>query len=195
MTNDNVELTEAEQELLKQMEENGLSLVDDGEREPQHSLLRIWSEVLSNIETVRDQPIPIGVAGHVVAAWPKLSFQDTERYHSYYHQWLLDCRSFLEKKIEEHPEAVERMEDTDAKENAGLYFELIVEWNVFLDSLEMQWRAEHPESHIQYAALVDVRRMLFSRDGFAGHLEARKVKVDQDAVAEAIALAREEQGE
>lgn len=157
-----------------------------------YSLLRIWREVLSNIEAARDEDVAIGIAGRIVATWPQLKFQDLPRYHQMYHAILLDIREELDRVISEHPGAADFMESDDMTENGALYKELVVAWNVHLDGLELEWRAEAEDSHITYAAIVDARTFLFSRNGLAGHLEARGFNVPSEEIAEAIQAARGE---
>jgi len=162
---------------------------------PKYSLLKVWLELLSNVEEVKDQPIPMFVAHKVVNAWPKLSYQDTAVYHSLYHALLLDVRRILQEVVSEHEGCLDFEGDDDAEQNRPIYYELVVAWNVLLDQLELEWRATDEDSHITLAAMVDVRAFLFSRTGFAGHLEARGISFETEEIAEAIAAAREEQSE
>lgn len=164
-------------------------------RAPEYALLRVWLELLSNVENVRDQPIPLVVAHKIVNAWPKLSYQDTAKYHQLYHGLLVEVRNILKEVVDEHPGCLDFEGEDDARENHGIYHELVIAWNVLLDQYELEWRAEAEDSHITLAAMVDVRAFLFSRTGFAGYMEHRGITFDTDEIAEAIAAAREEQGE
>lgn len=169
--------------------------IREAESAPEYSLLKVWSETLDNIESVRSEPIPMAVAGRVVAAWPKLTFQDTATYHEIYHEYLLEIRNILRDVIQDNPGCTDFEGAEDAEENRELYRELVIAWNVLLDSHELHWRAEDADSHIRYAALVEARRLLFSRDGLAGHMEARGITFLSDDIYEAVQTAREEQGE
>jgi len=162
------------------------------EEKPGLSLLRLWREVFSNVEAVREQKVAMGVAGRIVATWPQLKLQDVPAYHRRYHDVLLLLRDELDRVIEENPGAIDRLEDTDMEENFPLYKELVVSWNVLLDGLELEWDAAADDSHIEYAAVVDSRAFLFSRNGLAGHLEARGFDMDPDEIAQAIQSARGE---
>lgn len=172
-----------------------MGLDPDGDGENGRSLLRLWSEVLSHVEASAAEPIPMGVAAKVVASWPQITFQDTAKYHARYHDLLLDMRSLLTETINDNPGCADHSEKHDIEENYELYKALVISWNIRLDELERQWRAEDPESHIEFAALVDARAFLFSQTGFAGHLEARGFQLDSDEVFDAIRAAREETGE
>lgn len=186
--NDDVELSEQDVEDLASM-----GLGPDGEPlAPDRSLLRIWREVLSNIERLAAEPVSMGVAGKIVAGWPALTFQDTPRYHELYHEYLLDIRALLDAVIEDNPGAIDHEGDDDMKENYELYKELVIGWNLRLDELESAWRAEDEDSHIQYAALVDARGFLFSPMGLAGHLEAKGFELDSQEVIDALKAMRGE---
>lgn len=165
----------------------------DGEPLKQRSLLRLWSEVLSNVEGNAEQPVSIGVAHRIVKGWSQISFQETPIYHQYYHEYLIDVRDILQEKIDANPGAIDFEDDDDLAENHGIYRELVIEWNILFDKLELAWVAEDPHSHIEFAALVDARGFVFSREGLAGHLEARGFTMSTEEVVEAIQAARGEQ--
>lgn len=165
---------------------------DEEPIEEEKSLLYIWSDVLSNIEKVRDEGINMAVAGRIVAHWPHISFQETAIYHEKYHAILLQFRDELDRVIAENPGAIDFMKSDDIAENHKLYKELVVNWNILLDKLELAWDATEPQAHIDYAAIVDTRAFLFSQTGFAGHLEARGFTADSEEIFEAILQSREE---
>lgn len=169
-----------------------LGLSPDGEPIPDHTLLRIWQQVLSNIEASVAEPIEMGVAGKVVASWPQLSFQDTQRYHELYHEHLLDIRSLLQATIDDHPGCADHAPEDDIAENYEIYKSLVIGWNLYFDDRESEWVATDPESHIRFAALVDCRATIFSRTGLAGHLEAREFNMDHEEIVEAIRANRGE---
>lgn len=181
-----IELDEEDQTALDQ-------IMSDAQAAPEFSLLRVWAELLSNIEEVEGQPIPMYLAGQLTSVWPKLSFQDIKTYHELYHGYLSEVRDLLHEEIKDNPGCLDHEGDEDAKENARIYRDLVVAWNVLLDAYEREWRTEDEDSHIRYAALVDVRRMLFARDGLAGHLEARGVSFDEDEIRDEIMAAREQE--
>lgn len=165
---------------------------EDAPQEEGHSLLRIWSEVLSNVERARDEGVNMSVAGRIVSSWPQISFQETAIYHNMYHEILLELRELLIKTIRDNPGAIDHMEKADMELNHKLYEQLVIDWNILLDEYELEWNAQDEDSHIWYAAIVDARVFLFNREGFAGHLESRGFTLDSDEIFEAIRAAREE---
>lgn len=156
------------------------------------SLLFIWNDILSNVEEVMSAPLPIGIAGRIVRQWPHLAFQDLPRYHAFYHEVLLDIREALHAVIEKSPQSLDVTEDDDMDENGKLYEDLVLRWNIIFDKLELKWRTDDANAHIDFAALVDARAFIFSSTGLAGHLEARGFTMDTDVLADAILAARGE---
>lgn len=167
----------------------------DDKPAPEYSLLRVWTEVLSNIEDELQQPVSLGVAGKIVASWPFIKMQETPQFHTRYHELLLECRAELERVIRENPGAIDFEGEDDIVENGKLYKELIVAWSLLLSDHEEEWRAGALDSHILYAVLVDVQAFLFSQNGLAGHLTAKGFELTSDEIVEAITVAREERGE
>lgn len=190
-TNEITEADELSPQDIADLAEIGMG--PDGEPLKQVSLLRAWSEVLSNVESNAAQPVSIGIAHRIVQGWPQIHFQETPLYHQYYHEYLIDVRDILQEKIDANPGAIDFEDDDDLAENSGIYRELIIEWNLLFDKLEREWIAEDPHSHIEFAALVDARGFVFSREGLAGHLEARGFTMSTEEVVEAIKAARGEQ--
>lgn len=158
----------------------------------QRSVLELWSEILSNVELVSKEKIPAQVAAKVVASWPKLSFQDTARYHERYHEILGGMRDSLKETLRLHPDALKNVGDDDAVENHAVYRDQLVEWTCQLDQIEQDWDAVDPESHIELAAVIDARAFIFSEMGFAGHLGAIGFSLGEDEFLEALSDAKGE---
>ena len=159
--------------------------------EPQHTLLRVWSEVLSNLDAIRAEGVPMALAGRIVSQWPQISFQETPIFHDMYHDLLLKFRDELDAVIAENPGASEVSAEEDLEHNYKHYKRLVIEWNILLDQAELQWEATSEHSHVMYAAIVDARQFLFSRNGFAGHLEQIGFTLDVEEIQQAILEARE----
>jgi|SRR5690606_34264008 len=167
--------------------------IAEAQAAPEYSLLKVWAEILSNIEAIRDQEVPMFVAHKITAAWPQIRMQETPAYHDRYHALLLEMREVLHDVIQENPGCTDHIGEVDAVENLELYRNLVIAWNVILDQHELEWKPTDEDSHITFAALVDVRAFLFGRNGFAGHLESRGITFPSDEIADAIAAAREQE--
>lgn len=170
-----------------------LEVIGEGEDSDQRTLLKLWKEILQHVEPSSEEKVSMAAASKIVSSWPKISYQETPLYWQMYHALLLEMRDILSAVVKDNPEAVDIPSDQDIEENRALYKRLIVEWNVALDDHEREWDPADEDSHIRFAAIIDVRGFLFARTGFSGHLEARGFDMDPDEVAEAIREARGEQ--
>ena len=159
--------------------------------EPQHTLLRVWSEVLSNLDAIRAEGVSMALAGRIVSQWPQVSFQETPIFHDMYHDLLLKFRDELDAVIAENPGVTEVSAEEDLEHNYKHYKRLVIDWNILLDQAELQWDATSEHSHVMYAAIVDARQFLFSRNGFAGHLEQIGFTLEVEEIQQAILAARE----
>lgn len=167
----------------------------EDEAPKQRSLLELWQNVLNNVDTVVNQPIPINVALKVVSSWPFLSVQDTESYHGAYHEILRVARDDLNDVLREHPEAFGWVGEKDAAENHELYLEVLVRWHNALDTYEEEWRAGDELSHVWLAAIADARATLFSGTGFIAHLDNIGLEFSDEAFVAAVRASRGVTGE
>lgn len=171
----------------------GIQLED---AEPKRSLLEVWRELLGKgVDEAADEPIPVYVAAKVVASWPFLTFQETAKYHQFYHSLIRELRVYVNEIIDEHPDALGFVGDDDAEHNHVFYRDILVAWHNHLDTYEQEWRAEDPVSHIWAAVIPDVRAFLFSSVGLAGHLDSIGFVMADDEFLDAVKQSREEQGE
>lgn len=185
---ENVQLSDQDRTDLKNMG------IDPGAEDApaERSLLTIWDEILKAGRRVGSDPIPMFVAAKVVASWPKLSYQDTVRYHELYHELLGTLHAALVEVIRTNPDAVNFVGLADAEENRELYIGLLVEWNLLLDDFEQNWSAASSQSHIEVAAVVDVRGFVFSDTGLAGHLGAIGFQLEDGEFFERLNAAKAE---
>ena len=160
--------------------------------ELQYTLLRVWNEVLANLDAIRAEGVSMALAGRIVSQWPQISFQETPIFHDMYHDLLLQFRDKLDAVIAENPGASEVPAEEDLEHNYKHYKRLVIDWNILLDQAELQWDATSEHSHVMYAAIVDARQFLFSRNGFAGHLEQIGFTLEVEEIQQAILAAREE---
>lgn len=158
-----------------------------------HAVLKAWDAVLTAGVEVGNEKIPAIVAQKIVGNWPKLTYQETARYHAIYHEIIAEIRQDLLDLIAKNPKCLDFHADEDAKENHKRYVEILVTWHLYLDRLEQEWDAEHPESHIQIAVIIDMRSFIFSRMGLIGHLEAIGFALGDDEFLSAIEKAKEDQ--
>jgi len=169
---------------------------------PFHTCLEVWSQVLGNVEKVSKEKVQAHVANKIVHSWPKISFQETPRYHALYHEMLLEAEQALKGILKKYPKAFKNRgdvgaEDSDAVANRDAYVDVMFEWNMLLNRHEHAWDAAHPESHIQIAVFADAFAFLLGEQGLIQHLGQPQVgfqftEADQQALQERLQAAREE---
>lgn len=164
-----------------------LTLTETGK---ERSLLRVWKEILSNIEQSAEERIDLGLAGRLVRNWPQLSFQDIPTYHRLYHELLQECRGPLIEALDTYPDAIDIPVEEDLSENEHIYRDLLVSWNLIISDKAEKWDVTDPESHIQFAVIFDVQAFLLDSRGLVGHLEARGFTITTEELTEAIEEAR-----
>ena len=153
----------------------------------QRTVLLIWSELFGDdLRKVLEEPISIGVANHVVASWPRISYQETQRYHELYHQVLLDLGDYAHLTLAANLDSLGWVGEDDGKYNHEVYKGLLVEWQLHLDHLESEWRATDPESHIWVAVIASARAMVFSQQGLVGHLDTIGFTMDDGEFVAAV---------
>lgn len=190
MKNENPEGLELSEQDLADLQQ--LHDEPEAEEKDERTLLKLWLTVLGDIEASAAEEIELGIAFKVVSSWPFLKFQETQRYHELYHDYLLDVRELLRATVNDHPGCEDHTSQDDMTENYEIYKTLVIGWNLLFDDLDGSWVATDKESHIKAAALVDARGMIFGGNGLAGHLDARGFTMDFAEIEHAIRANRGE---
>src|SRR5690606_125723 len=118
---------------LSEQDERDLAMLDPDNEATKRCLLELWNEVLSNVEAIAEQPIPVQVSAKIVATWPQMTWQDTAIYHQRYHQMLIELRETLRGAIRQHPGCTDHVGPDDAAENHDIYKDVLVAWHLTLD--------------------------------------------------------------
>ena len=186
---------------LSTQDEADLALMEALSQPVEHTLLRVWSEVLSNIDKVAAEKVSPVIANKIVSSWPKLSFQDVPRYHDLYHAMLRLYRDELQQIIDDNPGALKHtapagQEGSDAIENRAIYLEVLFQWHMINVRLEKNWNASDPDSHVQIAAIADSAAFTIGPNGLTQHLAQPQVGFnwgdeDQQALQERVLQAEE----
>ena len=134
-----------------------------------HTVLEIWTQVLSNIEGNEEEHISPRYANSIVSNWPRLAFQDIREYTQQYFAYLKGLRDILTAEVEKDSGAFERVEN-DAEENRAHYLELIAGWQEQIERWELEWDCTAPDSHVSLAALADATSFFVGAQGLVEHL-------------------------
>ena len=140
-------------------------------KEPQRTLLEVWSHVMDNIEASEARGVPLELAAKVLSTYPMLKPQDLGKYQQSYHDRLRQMRDALRAEIATDPECFKHTA-TDAVDNRHHYLNLLVAWNVVAGTWERNWNYADRNSHIQFAAILDAHSFVLGGEGLIAHLSA-----------------------
>ena len=169
--------------------------LNEGSNGLTHSVLTVWRELFSNIPKVSKERVTPGLAMNIVSTWPKISIQETPRYHEYYHIYLAEAADIVEAALPEDAEkqaaALAFTGEDDARENEAIYLEILLQWQLKVMEWEAEWDAAHEDAHITAAVIADVHKFLLSGTGIVEHLSAINFRYTDEAKAEHAKLMEE----
>lgn len=152
-----------ENALSDQDEADLQSLLSDEPPTPR-TLLETWREVLAGVEAAKAEKVGIALANRIVSVWPKLTYQDTPRYHERYHELLMELREILHTEIAVDPDCLKNV-DNDAVDNRAHYINLLFCWQVASLRWEHEWDPASPDAAIEIAAIGDATGFFFGKPG------------------------------
>ena len=163
-------------------------LIDAGADQPlQHTLLEMWTEILSNLETEAASKVSPQVALGVLGKWAFLEAKDVTRYQNLYFERLSDYRDILHKVVEANPGCLLRVEK-DAEENRDLYIEIVGRWQGYQAQVEELWAIDNEDAMVELAAFADAANFMISAVGLVGHLEQLGINPTADELDRIEAL-------
>ena len=151
------------------------------------SVLEVWFELFSNVPKVAAERVTPGLAMNIVSTWPKISIQETPRYHAIYHEYLGSAALALEYVLgnDEHKaKAFSRTNEDDCELNGPLYEEILLEWQKLVMAWEAEWDATDSEAHIIAAVIADVHKFILSASGIVEHLSSINFRYTDEKKAE-----------
>ena len=149
--------------------------LDEGAEGLKYSVLETWTELFLNVPIVAKERVTPGLASFISGTWPKISFQETPRYHAIYHERLAEVGLALSEILKDdtvRAKAFKNVGPDDAEHNGHLYDGVLLEWQKLITTWESQWRAEDPESHIIAAVIADIHKFTLSPSGIVEHLSS-----------------------
>ena len=148
-----------------------------------HTLLEMWREILSNIDTQERLKIPMAVAGRIIRNYPQMKMQEVPEYWKRYYTLLSELRDILNVEISSDPKCLSRVDD-DMEANRHHYLNLIATWQVAIRAWEDDWEITAEDSHLWYAAIGDTINFVFGERGMMQQLPTLGFVYDDDAALE-----------
>ena len=143
-----------------------------------HSILEIWSSILSNIEAEEEIPVSVKQAAKITAMWPKLEVQDCSAYQALYYEYLKEMRAVLEHEISTDPDCFSRVGEEDGELNWHHYMNVNLTWVSLTRQWEKSWNSDDWNSHISMAALADAGSFCVSSEGIISMLQHNHFQLD-----------------
>lgn len=150
-----------------------------------HTVLEIWSEILSNLETEEKSRTSPVVATRIVRSWPGMQYRDIPRYWELYYTLMREMRDALMAVIRSDEDCFSHVED-DAEENRDLYLEVLFQWSDIVGQWEENWDLQSEDAVAHVAAIADCGAFFIGEQGLAAHLSQEQVGfryTEEDRVA------------
>ena len=156
-----------------------------------HSILEVWSSILSNIESESKVPVSIKQAAKITGTWPKIAIWECDRFHVMYYEYLTEMRDILDAEIASDPQCFSRTGEADAEDNWHHYMNLNLLWITATREWEKEWRCAEPESHIRMAALVEAGSFVIGPQSIMALLEQIGFRIDVEDAETMTEILRE----
>lgn len=163
------------------MNEDALSVVDEEEfpetgtpsgKALTHTLLEVWTGVLSNIERSEQERITLSTAVRLLNKHADLQMRELPRYFQRYHELLRELRWVVSEEVEAAGEEAFRRVEHDAEDNYAHYFNILVNWMKLANGWELMWDVSIPYANAEGAAIIDAYEFALGERGLAAQLDA-----------------------
>lgn len=168
------------------------SFIEGGPAPSFHPVLQVWQRVLEPAagEAATESVTP-QYATRIIQSYPGLSYADMNDVRDLYYSKILLLAGILDEVIAkmDHPFEYYDSPEVDAEENAGLYKEVLTEWQKQFLTWELAWDCTAPDAAAEVAAISEVHKMFFSQTGIVAYLDNIKLEyTEEDQMALAAAL-------
>jgi len=143
------------------------------EEQPYRTLLELWRAVLASSEDVRkNDRITPQWASKIVGTYHGVGFKDVQKVHDGIFDASSTFARMLDEIIASDDECLNKVDaKEDAQDNARLYRQVLIDWQVWFVEQEARWDSSHEDAAIQLAILSEVHQMFLGQTGFIGHLD------------------------
>jgi hypothetical protein len=139
---------------------------------PYHSILEIWSAIVSGAPSEAEKRITPQWATRMAAKHTGVRVQDAGLLQDYYFGHIMDLAKILQFEIETDDECLNVTSATeDVEHNSFHYKNVLITWQKQFLQWELEWDYTAEDAAIQVAALSEVHSMFFSPEGVTGLLD------------------------
>lgn len=142
-----------------------------------HTVLQVWLEVLKQENLDLNRAITPRWATNIVSKYDEISFADMPVYVEEYFDIVVACRDIVQAQVDDNPECLVFNDAAeDALENAPIYKDILLGWQLEFLKRELTWNCEDPRAAVKIAALSEAHGVFFGETGLSGHLEVIKLE-------------------
>lgn len=145
----------------------------------EHTLLKVWQDVLSNGVKLSSDKASMAEAVRLVSMYDFLEFHDVETHRAMFYRFIEDARLIIDNIIEENPDALKNVED-DATENRELYLDVILQWSKLFYEAEQAFDSDSSNAAAAASSYLDAQAFLLGGKGLIQHLETIGFEYDEE---------------
>ena len=136
-----------------------------------HTLLEVWSTVLANSDSWRDDRIIPQWVTKVVRNYVEVSIADCIKVHKLYYEIVDEMKEILRLEIAGDPECLTHLTpESDIAENLTHYKNILLLWQQAFMARELDWHPEIEDAGVILAALSEAHELFFGDRGLVQHL-------------------------
>jgi hypothetical protein len=192
-TSEHIELPE---ELTDQDRIDLESMYGEQEEATYHPILQVWAEILKPENIEANKGVTMQWSTMICGMYPLMTYGQMHAFHDIYFGLLEDAAQSVRDKIVENENSLSPSNaEEDVAENGSAYKELLFEWQLDLQAVELGWDPASETAAATVAALGEIQKFLFGERGLTGHLEVIKLEFtdqDQTELRQALDTQREE---
>lgn len=185
MTNESLEISDSD---IQQ-------LIDSGEAPQFHPILEVWREVLKPARKEMTAKVSPQWANRIVTQYFGLQYADMENFRDVYFGKLIQLMDILDEEIAADGECLSpTTPEEDAEQNSLHYKNLLMNWQLAILQWELDWHCADPQAAVELAAISEVHKMFFGREGltaFLDNIAFQYTEDDQAMLAEALTELKE----
>lgn len=166
-----------------------------GDDKDYRSILEVWSKLFEPLEEMRKDPVTPNWAIRITSHYGNIELREMENFRDRYFHVALEMAAILQATIDANEDCLKvysAEEDRDL--NGGLYFQVLVDWQLNLLQHELEWDCISKSAGVDIAVMGEIHNLLFGDMGLAGHLNSINYELsddDQQNMAQALNEARE----
>ena len=150
-------------------------ILDESPEAPYHTILQVWTSILSASDNVRKERITPQWANRVIGSHAQIHFDDMPHYRDLYYDKIDQLKDVLQAEIDSDEECLKQpTAEEDVQNNSFHYLNVIINWQKVILSWELEWDCTHIDAPLELATIIEVHKMFFDQTGLTSLLDEIK---------------------